>query len=308
MNITIPMACEGDYRLVVSKDKECKQIVHETGLLPNLVLNSGLDLICSGGLTFDLDSPSPTMRALVVGTSNAEPAPGQTSLLNQVASVSLAYADTPFSFSTQYERGYIEMKFSRQFPQGAAAGNISEIGCGRAGNELLSRALVRDAAGNPATITILSDEFLTVHYTLRIFFPKEDITQNINVMVDGVAIPTNVTVRPFGCNRAIFYLMPATEPGTVNGFRTDGALVPPTGLVSPSISITPATTEGYVAGTYKRTSIFSLGTSAAVSNDLTTLIWRSRTQPFQFLFDPPLTKTNQQTMQIRVGFQLGRPA
>lgn len=246
------------------------------------------------------------MRVLVVGTSNAEPTAGQTSLLNQVASVSITYG----TISTEYERGYMEMKFSQQFPQGATAGNISEIGCGKANNELLSRALVRDAAGNPATITILSDEFLTVHYTLRIFFPKEDITQNINVMVDGVAIPTDVTVRPYNCNRPInFGLQPDTASGlsSFNGFRTDGVLSPPTSDISASIGTQSVTTEAYVAGSYNRTARFNVGTDAAVSNNLTTLIWKSNTQPFQFLFDPPLTKTNQQTMRIRVGFQLGRP-
>ena len=302
MNITIPMACEGDYRLVVSKDKECKHIVRETGLLPNLVLNSGLDLICREGLSFS-GSDNPTMQVLVVGTGNAEPAPEQFALLNQVASVSIPSG----SFSTEYTRGYIEMRFSRQFPQGAVVRNISEIGCGKGRYELLSRALVRDAAGNPSTITILSDEFLRVIYTLRIFFPKEDITQNINVMVNGVAIPTDVTVRPFDCNGSISSLTPDTRTGP-SGFRTDGVLAPPTDAMNSIYKADSITTDVYVAGSYKSTSLLNFGTSTANSNNLTTLIWRSETQPFQFLFNPPLKKTNQQTMQTRVGFQLGRPA
>src|SRR5690606_4774599 len=85
--------------------------------------------------------------------------------------------------SSNYERGWYEITVSHQFGQGQAAGNLSEIGIQHTSTSgpLWSRALILDGQGNPTTITVLPDDFLTCYYTLRIMIPKEDAVFHIDV-------------------------------------------------------------------------------------------------------------------------------
>lgn len=310
MNITIPVSCEGDYRLVVSKDQDCKSVVAESGICNNLVLNSGFNIICRSGLVFSSSGTANSMRVLVVGSSNAEPTPTQTSLVSQIASVSLVSSNTTRWFSTNYDRGYIEMTFSRQFPQGAVVGNVSEVGCGYSNTELLSRALIRDTEGNPTTITVLNDEFLTVHYSFRMFFPKNDITHATNVVVDGVTVPTSVTVRAVDCGRDIPWdtgISFAPSTAVSSGLSTSETLDPNTGaLSSPTFRMTPVV-QPYVENSFARYSVFTFGTSDAISSNLRRLTFANNAQSFQYLITPPIQKTNQQVLTIKVGLQIGRP-
>src|SRR5690606_39029584 len=100
-------------------------------------------------------------------------------------------------------RGYKENSCRHQFGQVKSAGNLSEVGILRSSTTgpLWSRALILDGQGNPTTITVLPDDFLTCYYTLRIMIPKEDAVFNIDVDYgeDGI-VPTVVTGRPLNAN------------------------------------------------------------------------------------------------------------
>lgn len=143
----------------------------------NIITDSGLDRWA--------DTPLSTMTTrLEVGSGSAEPLPTDAALQNLVAwtssraqiSVSLQTSELPYYGSTVWQW---------EFGEGAAAGNLSELGfrSSSAPTALFSRQLFRDEFGRPTTITVLPDEFLRVTYELRKYAP--DPLDNVQ---DGVVI------------------------------------------------------------------------------------------------------------------------
>lgn len=122
------------------------------------------NLILDAGITRLLGTIGSVLQFISVGAGSTAPTVGQTQLVSKIA-----HTNRNSSFTHGYDSvdGFGWTKFQVQFAQGAAAGNISELGVGWDGTNLWSRALVLDSEGNPTTITVLSDEFLTVIYELR---------------------------------------------------------------------------------------------------------------------------------------------
>src|SRR5690554_5063365 len=132
MNIKMAsMRLGGRFRLITSKDAECKQVVKDTGFFDNLITNTGMNRI--GEVTTNTTSVTSAFANLcgrfVVGSGSAEPQFTDTALQNPVA---FASADPVLdSESSNYERGWYEITVRHQFGQGQAAGNLSEIGIQR---------------------------------------------------------------------------------------------------------------------------------------------------------------------------------
>ena len=74
------------------------------------------------------------------------------------------------NFRATYSVGY-------QFTPGQATGTFTEVGVGALANgtNLFSRSLIKDSNGNPTSITILADEYLTIVYSFIFQSPTEDI-------------------------------------------------------------------------------------------------------------------------------------
>lgn len=147
------------------------------------------NLILDAGITRLLSTNGSVLQYISVGSGSTAPAVGQTQLVSKIA-----HTNRSASHSHGYdaEEGYGWTIFTCQFNQGQAAGNISELGVGWDGTNLWSRALVLDAEGNPTTITVLSDEFLTVRYELRSWYivPAPHV---IDYDYDGTPMSTTVT-------------------------------------------------------------------------------------------------------------------
>jgi hypothetical protein len=113
-----------------------------------------------------------------VGSGNTPPTINDTALVNRIASTNNTQAT---SFGSQSTAPYYTWRrITRRFATGVAAGNLSEIGIGwESTGSLFSRALIRDALGNPTTITILPDESLDVTYELRCYPKTTDSTGTI---------------------------------------------------------------------------------------------------------------------------------
>ena len=210
MSIMLPaVRLGGRFRAVVSKDAECKQVVEDTGFFDNLITNTGMNRV--GTVTTNAIGTDGSLEAFrnlcgrfVVGSGSAVPQFTDTALQAPVAFGSGDVSRS--SASSSYERGWFELTVQHQFGQGQAAGNLSEIGIQRSSTSgaLWSRALILDGQGNPTTITVLPDDFLTCYYTLRIMIPKEDAVFNIDVDYDDDGIvPTVVTGRPLRANDSL---------------------------------------------------------------------------------------------------------
>jgi hypothetical protein len=137
----------------------------------NLITNIGFNYI----QTNDFTSSTNYAR---VGTGNTIPTTSDTNLVSQIASVSYITASSTALASSPYTASNT---VTFQFGLGAAAGNLSEIGVGwgATGSTLYSRALIVDGAGNPTTITVLSNEYLYVYYTAYINPPLTDGTGTV---------------------------------------------------------------------------------------------------------------------------------
>lgn len=319
MNIKLPsVKLGGQFRLVISKDAECKQVVKDTGFFDNLITNTGMNRI--GEVTTNSSFSSTSFETLcgrfVVGSGSAEPQFTDTALQNPVA---FASSDvTVVSESSNYDRGWYEITVRHQFGQGRAAGNLSEIGIQHTSTSgpLWSRALILDGQGNPTTITVLPDDFLTCYYTLRIMIPKEDVVFNIDVDYgeDGI-VPTVVTGRPLNANSSSVSSGWGLKAAATSGLSAalqfyTGGLAAPTasepsgsaiGSQTSTFSIVP-----YVPDSFERYVTRTNGLNEHNGQNLRTARLHALMGCWQIEFDPPLQKNNTQTMQVTFGYSWAR--
>jgi len=177
---------KGFFRMEVYRPDGRKRV--DTGFFPNLVLDQGLDFIGTTGNW---------LAACRVGTGNTAPANGQTNLISHVAGTSTSQATNSGAQGSEPYYGWFTRTY--RFAQGAAAGNLAEVGVGIStanDSNLFSRALILDGSLNPTTLTVLSDEFLDVTYELRAYPPTSDVLGTIavsSVNYDFTARASNVT-------------------------------------------------------------------------------------------------------------------
>ena len=192
ISINEKIRMEGFYSFKVSNSKgESRDL---SGIIAedhkNLILDVGLNAL----------GTTSVVSACKVGTGVTPVAISQTDLATPLATTSTQqYSSTGRNSTTPY---YTWGRRTFRFNQGAAAGNLTEVGVTYGGgSSLFSRALIVDSEGNPTTLTILSDEWLDVTYELRIYQDLVDKTFNITLLgVDHVVTvrPANVTTNPSG--------------------------------------------------------------------------------------------------------------
>lgn len=157
---------------------------------PNIIVNTGLN----GLLTHSppMNAISPFFVGCQIGTGTTTPSATDTSLSSFSASTGTLQSASNFVNITTLPY-YADFNMTFRFNAGALNGNYSEIGISGS-NGLFSRALIKDQSGNPTTITILSDEFLDVTFTVRQYIPTNDISSSVTIQGVGTDIP--MTIRP----------------------------------------------------------------------------------------------------------------
>lgn len=144
----------GRFKLIVHGGKRGRI---STGWFDNLITNAGLRALLS---------TSTISARCVVGSSSQVPAATDTHLVDRMGSIISGSKLNGYDAAN----GFGWTRFTYAFAPGQAKGNVREIGITLTtvtSSNLFSRALVRDASGQPATITVLADEYLTVIYELR---------------------------------------------------------------------------------------------------------------------------------------------
>lgn len=158
-SIQIPLA--GFYSLKAIRPDGSERVLADW--FENLILDAGLNRMGTG--TF-LDYAQ-------VGTGSTAPAITDTALVARVGSSNTINTSSTGAASSSPYYGYNRKTF--RFAAGTATGNLSEVGVGWASTgSLFSRALIKDAFGDPTTITVLADEVLDVTYELRSYAPLTD--------------------------------------------------------------------------------------------------------------------------------------
>lgn len=171
-------AVEG--RFSFKKYKNNGQLVQEVAAVQNLITDAGLVMIGTG---FSAN--------IFVGTGTSTPSFTDTVLnayRNHTNTIQIGWNGK--SALSPVAGEWVEGSGTWRFAAGAASGNLTEVGIGRVISasplqyELFSRALIVDAAGNPVTITVLSDEYLDVTYTIRSHCPVADY--DTSLVISGV--------------------------------------------------------------------------------------------------------------------------
>lgn len=148
-------------------------ISKETDWFNNLVLDAGLDAMGGAGTA--------NITHVWVGTGNSTPTPTQTGLDNTLAGTSTVQGADQRGVQTSNLPYYYWMRRTFRFGLGVAAGNLSEVGLGNESSALFNRALIKDNAGNPTTVTVLSDEFLDVVVEFRVY-PKTNFSGQFQLL------------------------------------------------------------------------------------------------------------------------------
>lgn len=193
-----------------------------TDWFPNLITDSGMELLKNKGF----------LSYIMVGSGSAVPAKSDTTLGAFVAGMASTVTQGPNDFTlTDYP--WCSAQATCQFAKGAAAGNLSEIGVGVSQNSLFARSLIKDADGQPTTITITAIELLTVTYQWRVYFDltySHQDTFTINgteytttTMVGAMSAPSALNFNTYGPGAGRTYIQALT--GAVGGAGQSGATV-----------------------------------------------------------------------------------
>lgn len=284
------------FKLIVRKSKD-DEISRESEWFDNIVLDSGLNQM-SVGTWID---------RCCVGTGNSVPVFTQTALDNFLAST-IAMISSSSAPQTSIAPYYLATKVTWRFAEGAATGNLSEIGLGWNDENLWNRALIRDAEGNPTTITILADEFLDVISEIR-YYPQQSFSGSFNLLdKNGMLLSEH---DYWGIPLWSGGFIPSFEKSTMPMLQVysgdiGGNVVTPPGN---SIAYTGPNTVAYPTATSCAADyIIGLADGIGEHRSFTITIgdfgnsasWQS--QFYQLQIDPPITKDN--TQEITYSFAM----
>ena len=213
----VNIGISGHFHLVLRKASgEVKQELE----FDNLITDNGLRAIITGNLG--------TSNAHV-GTGTATPTFSDVKLANPLAQTAAGSGAGPVSYRSRTEPPFwTQMSIKRTFAPGVGTGILTEIGMAPSAdlNLVHTRTLIKDANGNPTSITKLADDFLDVTYTIRTAIPNEDTPFSFEL--NGQTVTG--FIRPLGLlDTAVVKWQPATRLLLLSAIP--GGLLPFTGVL-----------------------------------------------------------------------------
>lgn len=278
---------------------------------PNLITDAGLNAMVS--------STTATLTQYCrAGSGATAPANGQTTLVSPLGSSSAAGTNV-ITTSGGSPAWFQTMTRVYTFSVGAVVGNVAELGIFNttSGGVMFSRALVKDGAGDPTTISVAADEQLVVTYALRIYPPADDITGTISATINGSPSDIDYVIRAANVDNAntiwdarqgpllgIAESLNTVRETDVLGLITSGPAGAGTG--ANSISSPP-----YVSGSfYRDVSVVYNVNTANFTTGIGSLAFApgiaSASPCFQMSFDPKIPKDNLETLTITYRISWGR--
>lgn len=302
-NLGVNADLHGRYRLVLRNEKE--------GVKQDLEFSN---LITSYGLREVLNDRFNVYR-IEVGSGTAEPTFDDTKLASFIAFSHSTSGVTPPSVLNRTTFPYwTETSFLRTFNPGVATGIITEVGAGNSLNSdrVLSRSLIKDANGDPTSITKLADDFLDIFYTIRSYIPNEDIP--FTATINGI----NKTgfIRPLKLNdttnRKWSVLINLPSSYISHAYSSPDSL--PAIHSATDVSVTGRSTPSTVThvndtANFKRRYTFTWNPDKGNINVKSILLstqWSTDICPYGIQFDEPIIKTN--TQRLSISFDLALTA
>ena len=293
----------GEFRLVaVNAETGESRVLADW--FPNLITNSGLNAIGTQGVL--------THKA-VVGSGQNPPNVLDTQLQSQVAqSDGFVGGRQAGVSSTSPYNGWEQ--YTYRFSMGLAQGNLSEVGIlmPAPASTVFSRTLIKDANGDPTTVTVLANEFLDVTYRLYIYPSEVDVVSIANL--DGT--DHSVTLRACEVtNGAYWHPRASSQPATFDHGQTQtpyiysGDIGTITQSPSGSAVFVVPVTNVYVNNSLERTGYMELElTQGNFGGGVKSIRFCSTLGAYQASFEPPLPKTNLNTLRINFKISWARRA
>lgn len=261
---------------------------------PNMIVRGGLNLIGnSNGL----------IRSCVVGTDSTTVSFEDTALGAQIASTTTIQTETyGAQSSAPYFRWY---RRTYRFAQGAAAGNLAEVGIKADNGVLFSRALIVDSAGNPTTLSILSDEYLDVTYEFRTYAETADIVQQLSVNGSQYTATLRSANVTSGSSYQDYGIANTMSSGSSYHTMYNGTIGSITGNPSGESYTHGRSLRGsYVENAFERTFIFSAGlNNANFTGGVRSIYLQTSQGNFQVDFSPAIPKNNYMILTIDLTVQ-----
>lgn len=279
--------------------KASGKITSSTGWFPNLITNTGLDLLGN--------QSTQVVTYARVGTGTATPAVTDTLLQSQgafgnsIQSTSNVARPTPPYYWSRFT--------TIRIPIGSATGTWTEVGVAptSTGN-VWSRALILDGLGNPTSISVAADEALDVSYELRLFVNNSD--QTGSVVISGVTYST--TLRPSQIT-SIIQNGPDAVGVPVTAASILWAMSGPIGAITgvPSgqadLSFGSKALQTYSNGTYFRDVIFTWGlTDGNAVGGVGAIYIYNSTGIWQMGFSPSIPKDGTKILTLTFRYSWGR--
>jgi hypothetical protein len=293
---------EGRYRIVVrGPDMKIKQDL----LFPNLILNNGLNGIGTNGGAWH--------AVFCLGTGTSTPADTDVGLSGTIVSTGTLLSNTENVVTGQYGTHTI----ARRFAQGAATGTWTEVGVGKATNNLWSRALILDGLSLPTSLVITSIDIVDIVYELRCYLNPTDATGTRTI--GGVS--TSYVMRPRSAmSPARMWNGDWMSTTCIAGYGADiftGALnasyTEPSSIWT-SQQMASASTAAYVNGSYTKVATHNYDISggnapggiAGIGPYANGDGWNGGVKPFKCSFSPPIAKLNTQTLALSFSYVWSR--
>ena len=317
----------GEYTIRVGSSRY-KGYRLEIGPFKNLITNIGLERVGTGA----------PVTEIFVGTGTSTPAVTNTQLqsyLTRIPTTIVSWGNKTFGGAPDY---WVQQSATWRAPEGVAAGNLTEVGCGwmeapassppesfAERHRCFSRALIVDSLGNPITVTVQPDEFLDVTYTMRHYpYIGPDVVQTVNL--SGVSYTfTSRCIRVsnaehavapiysmIGAGTSVFYTgtaagtPPALAPVDANDLLTQGALAQVTGNTRAAY-VPGSLTSSYTVSAGLTVANLAFGIRAVRTSPWSTSVNQSFIQqPFQTVISPPIPKDNTKVLSYGYSITYGR--
>ena len=303
----------GEVKVIVKRADDTVRL--DTGFFPNVITNLGLDAIGNDMNLFNYCS---------VGGGNSKPLNTNTKLDNFLAVGSQISSESKYDYDPVRDTEFYKCSRTVGYRfEGLGNKNISEVGLvgdyASGQHPAYTRTLIKNSAGEPTVITVLSGEILELQYRLWQVFDVKDKDQVVTAMIDGVEVPFNVKIRLAGVGgnlggswsyAAVVGAHLTFEGSNRHQFCT-GELGEITGLNSGLTNVYPSLSwEAYQPSTYKRKFYVNASITYAV-HPIRSFLFFTGLGAYQVRFgtvdgDLPIDKTKQDILQLGFEMSWGR--
>lgn len=253
----------GELRCVVTKADGDIKI--DTGFQKNLILNQGLEFF--GG-----DKGSSLNAYCAIGAGNSTPEITQTGLDAYIKQASGTDTTSDYSYTDLGDGLYRIWEQKKYRFDGLSDVNISELGLVSTGTSasnyyLTTRALIKDTAGNPTSISLKLGETLDIYYKVHKVIDLSEKHYLVD-MLDGAggSVPFNVVLKPINVGNRAYYRVAERLDVYHNGnnvrfYVSDGELgsVYSSPTINESFTSELMTLRPYEPHSYKRVLDIGLG-------------------------------------------------